>query len=202
MIPLLSPGLIGLTGYATSGKDFLYNLLSKRGNTTRMALADSLKRDINPFLIDKYGIDLFKCSPEEKELVRPLLVAYGKVHRNRSQGTYFTSKLTPKIIEISKTSLVVVTDIRYADPKFENDELPWLKNLGGKLVHITKYQEINGERKYTSPPNEDELVNNAVLLKNADFLIEWKHASDSLYEVESHVDRLVDYLNGNSKDKL
>ncbi len=201
MTPLKSTGIIGLTGYATSGKDFLFNLLAKRGKTVRMALADSLKQEINPFLLSKFQIDLYSCTPQEKELVRPLLVAYGKIHRNMSGGSYFTSRLTEKVIEESKTKLVVVTDIRYADPKFPKDELYWLKSLGGKLVHITKYQEINGEKVYVKPPNQDELENNAILLKHADFLIEWKHSSDSLSEVEGHADRLVTYLNGQQNSK-
>lgn len=201
MILLNSPGIIGLTGYATSGKDYLFGLLANRGPVIRMALADSLKRDINPFLIEKFGIDLYSCTPEQKELVRPLLVAYGKIHRNRSGGSYFTSQLTKKVLEASKTHLVVVTDIRYADPKFPNDELNWLKSLGGKLVHITKYNEENGQRTYVKAPNADELENNIILLKNADFLIEWKHTSGSLSEVNAHADRLVSYLNEQGKRK-
>lgn len=192
---LTAKGVIGLSGFATCGKDFLFKLLAERGNVKRLALADSLKNDINPFLKEKYGIDIWNCTPEEKELVRPLLVAYGKVHRNRSGGTFFTSQLTPVIKTLSTSSLVVVTDIRYNDPKFPNDELNWIKSMG-KLVHITKYS-LNGigNRVYVSPPNEDEAENNLTLRQCADHKIEWEHANDSLNGARGHVDALVDYLN-------
>jgi len=195
---LTAKGIIGLTGYATSGKDFLFGLLAERGMVARMALADSLKQDIRPFLLDKFNIDVLKCSPEDKELIRPLLVAYGKIHRNRSEGTYFTAQITPKAIELSKKWLVVVTDVRYADPKFKEDELNWIKNIGGKLIHITKYFENpDGTRTYVSPPNEDERINNETLIEKSDYKIEWKHSLNSLNEIESHVDSVVDYLNEN-----
>jgi len=90
--------IIGISGVATSGKDTLCNLISryltqKNIEAKRIALADNLKNDLKDFILDKFSIDICKSSPEEKSLIRPIMVSYGRIRRSISKGTYWTSKV-------------------------------------------------------------------------------------------------------------
>lgn len=79
-----APLLIALGSTASVGKDTLFthfNRLDRR--CTRYAFADPLKKDIAPFLMECLGIDIWRCTAAEKELVRPLLIAYGMAQRQR-----------------------------------------------------------------------------------------------------------------------
>lgn len=165
--------VIGLSGVAGSGKDTLFTLLNLRNpNTKRFALADILKEEISPFIKELYGIDIFNCSREEKNLLRPILVEHGKIRRTFTSGTYWTSKLTKSInefISLDPKNVAIITDIRYAE--YEEDELFWLKKmLNGHLIHITMTLD-KGEK--LMPPNKEEERNDPVLKKNADIKIAW-----------------------------
>ena len=180
-------GIIGLSGNARSGKDLLCELLSKQTKVVRLALADELKSDLKEFLISNFGIDPTNCSPSEKELVRPILVAYGAVKRKQTTGTYWTSKLTEKALEYSSDSLVVITDIRYAE--YDQDELFWLKEvLGG---HLTFIKKRFADGTYNPPANSDEEVNNKKLFKKADYIIEWPDGLGSQCSLDSYASDLL-----------
>ena len=169
--------MIGLSGIAGSGKDLFCKLLLRdeiKGH--RVALADQLKSELRAFIIVKYNIDILKCSLQQKDTVRDLLVFYGGLKRFQTGGEYWTSIAQKKIDACKGTP--VVTDIRYDD--FENDEIGWLKNKNkGVLVHIRKYWEADNlferQRFYFEPPNEDEKRNDPRLMTKADYHIEWPH---------------------------
>jgi hypothetical protein len=165
--------VIGLSGVAGSGKDTMFALLNfKNSKIKRFALADCLKNELNIFTKDLYKIDLFNCTREEKDLIRPLLVAHGKIRRTLTNGTYWTSKLTEEIknfLNQDEENIAVITDIRYAE--YEEDELFWLKKqLGGYLIHITMNLDNNEKLK---APNREEEQNDPILKKNADYRVIW-----------------------------
>ena len=58
--------MIGISGIAASGKDLFCRLLLKEIKGHRIALADQLKEEINPYIISKFGIDVLNCSTESK----------------------------------------------------------------------------------------------------------------------------------------
>lgn len=195
---MIKPKLVvGIAGICASGKDSLYNLLSQRINCKRVALADQLRREINPFIIDKFGIDLFNCSREEKDLVRPLLVEYGRIKRRQTDGRYFIEKVDSYIRSLATTA--IVTDIRYAS--WERDEVHWIKNeLKGILVHVSKYKEVNGMKVFPQSPIKDEQENDPKLREAADYKIEWPEVkSDKLDLLAPHVDNLLTWLQNQSK---
>lgn len=172
--------VIGLSGVARSGKDSFCDLAieilrEKYGVVaTRYALADELKNDIDQFLIDKVGISAWTTDKKEKDIIRPMLVEYGRIQREKTEAQYWTSKLH-KQISIDKVSDVIfVTDIRYAI--YEKDEVFWLKNtMEGDLIHISQYSmnEFN-EKVFISPPNMDETHNDPILQKLATHKFQWE----------------------------
>jgi hypothetical protein len=165
--------VIGLSGVATSGKDLMCSLLveafEKQGKKAkRFALADELKLKLNDLLKKEFSIDIFSCSKEEKELVRPLLVSFGKIARERTQGKFWTDLLERKIKESESIDYAIVTDVRYDE--FEEDEVSWvIEKMNGVLVHISRLE--NGIR--VTPPNEDEARNDPRIEGKANFKVVW-----------------------------
>lgn len=156
---------IGIAGFARSGKDSLAKALrlalGKRGIiSVRVALADDLKRDIKDFIYSKLGIDVFTASGKDKELIRPLLVEYGRAKRIQTNGKYWTSRLDSIVdaTDIPDGSAVIIPDIRYAE--YQEDELGWLTSK-------KRYLFIHIQREGIQPPNKDEEANNDTLRAKA-----------------------------------
>jgi len=106
---------IGLVGYAGVGKDTVGNILCDNFNQSysRFAFADELKSELEDFIWDKFKINIFSCSREEKEKVRDLLVFWG-VKRRSQNPNYWLNKVMSKIND-SDNYYNVVTDVRYAN---------------------------------------------------------------------------------------
>ncbi len=194
--------IIGISGFARSGKDLFttvaQRVLKEHGlETERYALAYELKSDLKDLIKTKLGIDVFTENTEEKNIIRPLLVAYGDVMRKTSGGKYWTQKVEQRIGK-SKSDVVFITDIRY--DFYPEDECTWIQyKMAGKLIHLTKYKLStmpSGRRFsknkitkiYDSAPNEHESLNNPKVLKRADIAVEWQDYSDTMdvKEIDKH----------------
>ena len=158
--------IIGISGSARSGKDTFFNLLCKYYGKPnffqRHAFADQLKNDLKSLIKRKFDINIAKCSDEEKELIRPLMVSYGKLARNINQD-YWIKKLMNKILPYKNTKIPVITDVRYPN------EQRYLK------AHFDDCINVHISREGFLPVNEEEEFNNPLLKENADYLIEWKN---------------------------
>lgn len=178
--------IIGITGVARSGKDTFYSILNKyleekQIKSQRLALADKLKKELYDFVRDKFKIDIEKCDGKDKELIRPLMVAYGKCRRIQTEGKYWTSLVDPKVKELQKNKILpIITDIRYIE--YKEDEYAWLKNHNGILIHISRKLE---DGSVVPPANIEEKSNDNKLKAVADFCISWDTCQDTnvLYEL-------------------
>ena len=170
--------IIGISGVATSGKDTCCKLLAEalKGfgfESKRIALADQLKVEIRDELISKFGIDVLNCTPQEKETIRPSLVAYGKLLRESSNGTHWT-KVAKKKMESMTESVIIVPDIRYN--YYPNDEVKWIHKNNGLLLHVARYSlnKQDGSKIWVMPPNEDETIHDPLVRAEADFSLSWE----------------------------
>lgn len=178
--------MIGLTGVARSGKDTFYSILKKylkekNIESQRIALADNLKHELGDFVKDKFKIDLNKCDGSDKELIRPLMVSYGKCRRVQTEGKYWTSLVESKIKELNKNNILpIITDIRYIE--YKEDEYAWLKQHNGILVHISRKLD---DGSIIPPANIEEKSNDNKLKAVADYSISWETCQDVnfLYEL-------------------
>lgn len=189
---------IGLAGNATAGKDLFFSLLNSEYPSVRFSLGDILKAEVRESLLKNKDVDIFNCTPEQKEEVRSFLVEYGTSKRKETEGRYFTDKLNLVINNTFFSSKIpVVTDIRYCE--YKNDELQWLKEeLDGALIYIKKYKIVNSKKEYIQPPNEDEAKNNPILEKNADYIIDWEHLETGSSEerhssLKEHIKKFIDW---------
>lgn len=157
--------LIGISGAARVGKDTLCRALIREFKkinliAIRKSIAgDTVKKDLQELLMQKLNIDSFTENTDEKTLLRPILVEYGKLMRNTSHGRYFIDNF-----EYSRNTINIIPDIRYAE--YKRDELSWLKDESkGVLIFL--------EREEISDANETEKINNKIIRNFADHYIRW-----------------------------
>jgi len=129
--------IIGLTGYARSGKDTVANILVKDYGYKRLAFADKIRDflvEIDPILenghrlsstLEEYGWEIAKAKPE----VRRLLQALGLGARTLF-GTSFW--IDQAFSSIDDDYNYVITDVRFIN------EAETVKNYGGQLWRVKR----------------------------------------------------------------
>jgi hypothetical protein len=195
---------IGISGAALVGKDTLCNLFVDyfknihNIKAQRHSIAgDTIRKDLKGLILKKMGEEVDLNNPEEKTLIRPLMVEYGRFMRNRTKGRYFIQELE-KNKKFGKNFVPIIPDIRYAE--FEKDENHWLrKEKKGILIFL--------KRKGIEPANSFEEKNNLILEKEADFVIDvpnFGENSDFINDYVDYMDKIVKdiltiYLQGISR---
>lgn len=177
--------IIGISGYARSGKDTfglsLQRILkSFKINSDIDAFANVLKSDINEFLLKKFNISAFTKNDLEKVLIRPMLVAYGESKRNQDPN-YWIKQIEKNI----KNKLTIITDVRY------ENEAKWIIDNNGFLIHITR--QIN-ETSYIEAPNEQEAKNNPKVAELSSLKMTWQTVQTDGVVDEKIVDQIVESL--------
>ena len=138
--------IIGLSGYAQSGKDATANLLCLNYDYERRAFADPIRTGIyrlNPWvsannrvaeLVDEYGWDTAKHNPE----VRRLMQVFGTEVGRKMFGDNFWIKTALK--DLVGTERIVISDVRYPN------EADAIKALGGTMWRINRHNHpaVNG----------------------------------------------------------
>lgn len=126
--------LIGLCGYAQSGKD---TAAANMPNWHRFAFADALKADLLTLLAD-VGCNL--SDADHKAKARPLLVAWGATARAFCPA-YWIERLF-RAVDFAQRDRVVISDVRYPNEVLE------ILARGGQVVRI--------ERPGIGPANSEE----------------------------------------------
>lgn len=154
--------LIAISGNRCVGKDTLYNSLkSLNNNFKRYAFADTLKRDLKSLIYDQFGIDIFNVTSEEKEFIRPILISYGSVWRERDIDHW--CKTVCNVIKNEPVNIIpVITDLR-----FENELVLLRKEFGATLFHI------HIERANGIEPTAEEQKNIHTINHLADYKLMW-----------------------------
>lgn len=186
---------IGISGVARVGKNLFCDIASdilkeeygKRAET--FALATYLKRDCEPFLKEKFGLNVWSEVTEEKTIFRPFLIWYGGVKRNWSKGRCWIDMLDPEI-RASTADICFVSDVRFAS--YANDEAYWIQTeLKGKLVHLSRYKfNDDNSISLTPPASDDEAKNDPMLKRISDASLEWVDSGCNSHEEARKNDRL------------
>ena len=165
--------VIGIAGVAGSGKDTFGKIIgsvfeNSGGKVNYLSFAAKLKAEVSEISKKLYDIDPINCTREEKNLIRPLLLAHGAIMREKTQGQYWIEGVKNLIIE---NNINIITDVRFCE--YECDEVDWIQSNGGIVVHITRFFEENGQRIYIMPDNEYEKRNDKTLKNKADYSFSW-----------------------------
>jgi hypothetical protein len=129
--------LIGLTGFAGSGKDFTHKAIEKffqeddRTWVYRVALADELRQEIEDlFTVDGRYLPAVWEKPYS-DGVRWILQHYGTEFRRAQDEDYWSNKAAITIGAFDQPGqIVVVTDVRFAN------EADMIHGLGGIVVEV------------------------------------------------------------------
>ena len=131
--------IIGLTGYAQSGKDTLASILVEKYGYSRIAFADKIRDflyGINPMvgcsptgylqdLVNLVGWDKAKQEPQVRRLLQDLGISARDLI---DEDIWVTAALS----NVGKDQRVVITDVR-----FEN-EASMIKSMGGQLWRVKR----------------------------------------------------------------
>jgi len=139
--------LLGLTGPAGSGKDYVYQRLSAMfpHQVERVALADAVRAEIEHELGTR--IDVLYEKPTGRT-VRRLLQWWGTDFRRAENPEHWVD-LTAPLIRLAWRqgfSLVCVTDVRF------HNEADMIHDLGGKVAAVNARDAVRAERLGELPP--------------------------------------------------
>ena len=163
---MIFPNIIGIAGYARTGKDTFGSILIKELNAIglsarKLSLAFELKSDLDNFLQQKFGISAFTEDPKEKNFIRPLLICYGTELMRKKDPQYWIRKIQKTVdLNINSGIISVVCDIRFLN------EATWLRKSGGILAHL--------KRSGVDPADKNENQNDDALREVSDFPIDWE----------------------------
>ena len=130
--------LIGISGFARSGKDTFYQrsaeLLEREGKKSkRYAFADTLKEEVDELLLKYTGISAFTEDNKNKEIIRPLLVTYGTEIRRKLNENCWIEKIQDRVVDsLNNNEYVFITDVRF------KNEAEWIRINGGLLVNVAR----------------------------------------------------------------
>ena len=94
----MEPFIFGIAAFARSGKDTFAKILKniskeKYGlDSEIISFANALKKALDPWLIEEFGISAFTQDEHEKKIIRPILVAWGEAKRQINPN-YWISKV-------------------------------------------------------------------------------------------------------------
>lgn len=180
--------LIGLTGFARSGKDTFFKFANliysniKSFECQRFAFADELKKECDQFLLDNVGISAWTDNDLEKNVIRPFLVTYGTHVRRKLNPNCWIDKIKDDVqYWINTGNTAVITDVRYLN------EVQWIKDMGGKVVNISRIG--------IGPANTEEAEQAELMQSYIDHAIEWPtYGEKSISECTPEINRCISQL--------
>ena len=100
--------MIGIAGIARSGKDSLAKELKKLIEKDHdvdvkiIHLADRLKSDLDKLISCNFNFNVFTENDNEKELMRPILVAYGEAMKEKWGKKVWLKKIRKRNVQMGK----------------------------------------------------------------------------------------------------
>lgn len=138
--------IIGLSGKARSGKDFIADKCCELYGWRKMKLADPLKKTCR----EVFGLSIDQTDGAEKEKYRNVMIGLGLLGRTVNPN-FWVDRLKEEILKTPQAQLgtYVVADVRFIN------EAEWIKRHGGILVRLERAVELRGED--INDPSETEL---------------------------------------------
>lgn len=174
--------IIGLSGYARSGKDTVANILVEKYGYKRIAFADPIRDllyDVDPFvdrnislrsLVDEYGWDVAKSYPEVRRLMQDLGLS-----ARRLFGESFWLHQAMK--SFATSDKVVVADVRFVN------EADTLRQNGGQVWRVERpgTEAVNGHisEHALANYNFDNVITNSGSLEDLELLLQVRMQSVS-----------------------
>ncbi len=184
----MSQLIVGLGFCRQVGKDTLARLLGELDRRfVPYSFAHALKNDLAPFILRHFGFNIWNCTPEQKELARPMLISYGMAQRARDPDYWVKRALSVIQDDLSEQPrpnlnlIPILTDVR-----FSNEERIFRETFPGfRLVSVT--------RDGAPPPTEEEEKHYRALVPLADYRLHWGDDTEQsrLDKAEELMDQLL-----------
>jgi hypothetical protein len=127
-------------------------------------MGDVLKDHLAPFVLERFGIDIWTMEGDAKETLRPLLIAYGMCQRERDSGYWITQVLRQidAAVDRHPDIIPVVTDVRFVN------EASYLAAHYGSAFRL-----ISLARAGAPAPTEEELKHCPAVSDMAHLSLRW-----------------------------
>lgn len=154
--------VVGLTGFARSGKDSTADVLVTRHGFTKIALADALRDvayDVDPLLpsgqrlataVDEQGWEGLKADPVDGPELRRLLIQTGMAVRDHVGSEAWIEVAGERVKQADGS--VVVSDVRLAH------EAEAIRSWGGVVLQVTRPGVGPAVNHITEKPLPDDLI--------------------------------------------
>jgi len=175
--------ILGISGLSRSGKDTFCTLFTEEFPKFSSipiyidALAKPLKEEVQDILLKNFNYDVWTQDTEEKKKIRDFLTIWADMRRKSTNGLYFINLLKDRINKIKEKSIILVSDVRFAE--YEYDEAHFIKE-NGLLIHIEKIIYPNS---ILQPPNKFERENDPKLISMSDYKLIWVDKKTCPYQV-------------------
>lgn len=133
--------IVGLSGYARSGKDTIAEILIMNYGFKRLAFADNIRKAVkvlNPIItgdirandmIDSYGWEVAKSTPE----MRRILQVFGtEVGRQMFGEDFWVQQVFRQMEQDNVYENFVITDVRYPN------EADFIRERGGEIWRVSR----------------------------------------------------------------
>lgn len=135
--------IVGLCGYAGSGKDTLGKIMVENLGFKRISFGDALKKDLNEHMrpqvfndLKEKGTDinmedvnfLFPRNAEIKEILRPYMIWFSELMKEMNGIHHWTNRA---LLEIGDNKKIVITDVRRINELelFQNNKEQYRKRI-------------------------------------------------------------------------
>jgi uridine kinase len=141
--------LIAISGAARAGKDTLAKTIQALvPNTITLAFAQAVKEEADPISKARWGISAFTQNPEEKKIIRQLLIDIG--HGKRQADPFiWINKLSAKIDENLPHRNIIITDCRY------ENESKMIHAKGGIVIMVKRDTQLDIPTERETLPGVD-----------------------------------------------
>tara|TARA_Y100000361_G_scaffold147438_1_gene158976 strand:- start:343 stop:927 length:585 start_codon:yes stop_codon:yes gene_type:complete len=188
--------MIGISGLARSGKDTLAGCLKKiiekefNCKVEIVSLAKQLKSDLSKVIACNFHFQSDTDDTEDKNLIRPILVAYGEAMKSKWGDDVWVKKLDESLKSRVDKKFYIVADVRF---DFEADYFK--DNREATMIHISK----NGNEM---PLNDVEKVNDPLVKSKCDLQHHWpSYHPDNMHMCDDHAEILWQMIPEEQKEK-
>ena len=178
--------MIGISGVARAGKDTLARnlktLIEKEYDVEVeiVHLAQKLKSDLDKLIACNFHFQVDTDNTNDKNLIRPILVAYGEAMKKKWGKEIWMKKLHDEIKSRKEKKFFIVSDVRF---DFEADYIK--ENFDGFNIHISKLDKCG--KKTIGPANDVEEKNDPLVRFKCDIQYTWpEYHPDRMHECEQH----------------
>lgn len=154
--------ILGLGSRRQVGKNTLASLMDRLcpGAWVKLSFARRIYEDLAPLVRSQFGFEMDALTPEQKEIVRPLLIGLGTARR--MQDPLHWVRIVQDQIDRMSGVMVLLTDVRYP-----NEEEAMRKGYG------RRFRLLEVERIGAPPPTEEEERNWRSVAARADYVLRW-----------------------------